>query len=39
LIVPITLIQHYVKKYRCAYLSGQTYLSPAPKELMLRNYT
>lgn len=39
LIVPVTLIQHYVKKYHCAYLSGQTYLSPAPKELMLRNYS
>lgn len=38
LIVPLTLVQHYVKKYHCAYLSGQTYLSPSPKELMLRNY-
>lgn len=38
LIVPVTLIQHYVKKYHCAYLIGQTYLSPSPKELMLRNY-
>jgi uncharacterized protein YbgA (DUF1722 family)/uncharacterized protein YbbK (DUF523 family) len=35
LIVPITLIQHYVKKYHCACLNGQTYLSPAPKELLL----
>jgi uncharacterized protein YbgA (DUF1722 family)/uncharacterized protein YbbK (DUF523 family) len=38
LIVPVTLIQHYVKKYDAAYLNQQIYLSPSPKELMLRNY-
>jgi len=38
LIVPVTLIQHYVKKYDVAYLSGQIYLAPSPKELMLRNH-
>jgi len=38
LIVPITLIQRYVKKYRCACLNGQTYLLPAPKELMPRSF-
>jgi uncharacterized protein YbgA (DUF1722 family) len=38
LIVPITLIHHYVKKYRVAYLADQVYLAPSPKELMLRNH-
>ena len=38
LIVPITLIYHYVKKYAVAYLSSQVYLAPSPKELMLRNH-
>jgi uncharacterized protein YbgA (DUF1722 family) len=38
LIAPITLIQHYVKKYRAAYLVEQVYLAPSPTELMLRNY-
>jgi uncharacterized protein YbgA (DUF1722 family)/uncharacterized protein YbbK (DUF523 family) len=38
LIVPITLIAHYVKKYREPYLEGQYYLHPHPIELMLRNH-
>lgn len=38
LIVPITLIRHYTKKYRVEYLQGQIYLDPSPKELMLRNH-
>ena len=38
LIVPITLIRHYVKKYRMAYIQDQVYLQPHPKELMLRNH-
>lgn len=38
LIVPVTLIRHYVKKYDVAYLSNQVYLAPSPKELMLRNH-
>ncbi|HUR70338.1 MAG TPA: DUF523 and DUF1722 domain-containing protein [Candidatus Limnocylindrales bacterium] len=38
LIVPITLIRHYSNKYRVAYLEGQVYLEPSPKELMLRNH-
>lgn len=38
LIAPITLVQHYVKKYRITYLHDQAYLSPTPKELMLRNH-
>jgi uncharacterized protein YbgA (DUF1722 family)/uncharacterized protein YbbK (DUF523 family) len=38
LIVPITLIAHYVKKHREPYLEGQYYLHPHPMELMLRNH-
>jgi uncharacterized protein YbbK (DUF523 family)/uncharacterized protein YbgA (DUF1722 family) len=36
LIVPITLLRHYVNKYEKQYLKGQAYLSPHPAELMLR---
>jgi uncharacterized protein YbgA (DUF1722 family)/uncharacterized protein YbbK (DUF523 family) len=38
LIVPTTLMNHYVRKYHQAYLSEQTYLSPHPLELQLRNH-
>jgi len=38
LIVPITLLKHYVRKYNQEYLQKQTYLSPHPMELMLRNH-
>ena len=38
LIVPITLIRHYTRKYQVGYLEGQVYLEPSPKELMLRNH-
>jgi uncharacterized protein YbgA (DUF1722 family)/uncharacterized protein YbbK (DUF523 family) len=38
LIVPLTLIRHYVRGFRIAYLEGQVYLDPHPKELMLRNH-
>ncbi len=38
LIVPVTLIRHYVKKYDVVYLQEQIYLNPHPKELMLRNH-
>jgi uncharacterized protein YbgA (DUF1722 family)/uncharacterized protein YbbK (DUF523 family) len=38
LIVPITLIRHYVRRFDVAYLRGQIYLQPHPKELMLRNH-
>jgi uncharacterized protein YbgA (DUF1722 family)/uncharacterized protein YbbK (DUF523 family) len=37
LIVPITLINHYVRKYKPSYLENQVYLNPSPPELMLRN--
>jgi uncharacterized protein YbgA (DUF1722 family)/uncharacterized protein YbbK (DUF523 family) len=38
LIVPITLIRHHVRHHDVAYLAGQVYLEPHPKELMLRNH-
>jgi uncharacterized protein YbgA (DUF1722 family)/uncharacterized protein YbbK (DUF523 family) len=38
LIVPLTLIKHYVRKYEVRYLARQVYLSPYPAELMLRNH-
>jgi len=38
LVVPITLINHYVRKYEEAYLKDQFYLNPHPLELQLRNH-
>jgi uncharacterized protein YbgA (DUF1722 family)/uncharacterized protein YbbK (DUF523 family) len=38
LIVPITLIRHYVRKYDQPYLKEQVYLNPHPLELQLRNH-
>jgi uncharacterized protein YbgA (DUF1722 family)/uncharacterized protein YbbK (DUF523 family) len=38
LVVPITLIAHHVRAQGVAYLAGQTYLQPHPRELMLRNH-
>lgn len=38
LVVPLTLIRHHVRRFAVAYLAGQTYLEPHPKELMLRNH-
>ena len=38
LIVPITLINHYVRKYDEPYLRAQWYLHPHPNELQLRNH-
>jgi uncharacterized protein YbgA (DUF1722 family) len=38
LIVPVTLIRHYVRKYDERYLKRQYYLNPHPVELMLRNH-
>jgi uncharacterized protein YbgA (DUF1722 family)/uncharacterized protein YbbK (DUF523 family) len=38
LIVPIVLINHYVRKYDEPYLKKQNYLNPSPLELMLRNH-
>jgi len=38
LIVPLTLLKHYVAKYDKTYLKDQFYLEPHPAELMLRNH-
>jgi uncharacterized protein YbgA (DUF1722 family)/uncharacterized protein YbbK (DUF523 family) len=38
LIVPLTLMLHYVNKYRIDYLQQQVYLQPHPKELTVRNH-
>ncbi len=38
LIVPMTLLRHYVRKQSVAYLQGQAYLEPHPHELMLMNH-
>jgi uncharacterized protein YbgA (DUF1722 family)/uncharacterized protein YbbK (DUF523 family) len=38
LIVPMTLINHYLKKHDVRYIRDQVYLNPHPKELMLRNH-
>ncbi|MBN1551889.1 DUF523 and DUF1722 domain-containing protein [bacterium] len=38
LIVPITLCNHYVRKYNKSYLRQQIYLNPHPLELQLRNH-
>ncbi len=38
LIVPVTLINHYVRKYQQPYLAKQTYLNPHPADLQLRNH-
>ena len=39
LIVPITLLNHYVRKYDQSYLKQQWYLNPHPLELKLRNHS
>ena len=38
LIVPVTLLLHYVRKYNQPYLKTQWYLEPHPLELKLRNH-
>jgi uncharacterized protein YbgA (DUF1722 family)/uncharacterized protein YbbK (DUF523 family) len=38
LIVPVTLISHYVRQYDQPYLREQFYLNPHPLELQLRNH-
>ncbi|HDP88793.1 MAG TPA: DUF1722 domain-containing protein [Thioalkalivibrio sp.] len=37
LIVPITLLKHHFRRHPDPYIERQVYLSPHPKELMLRN--
>lgn len=38
LVVPLTLIKHYVQTFDVGYIRDQVYLNPHPKELMLRNH-
>ena len=38
IVVPMTLMSHYVRKYDETYLKEQTYLQPHPAELHLRNH-
>jgi len=38
LIVPMTLINHYIRKYDQPYLKKQLYFNPHPKALQLRNH-
>lgn len=38
LVVPLTLLRHHVRIHGIAWLAAQSYLSPHPKELMLRNH-
>ena len=38
LVVPLTLFRSQVRRHGVAYLAGQTYLDPDPKELLLRNH-
>lgn len=38
LIVPVTMLRHYVMKYEIEYLRDQYYLDPHPIELKLRNH-
>lgn len=37
LVVPITLLKHHLRRHPHPYIENQTYLSPHPMELMLRN--
>ncbi|MBD3256786.1 DUF1722 domain-containing protein [candidate division GN15 bacterium] len=38
LVVPLTILTHYVRKFDVKYIKDQVYLNPHPKELMLRNH-
>jgi len=38
LVVPLTLLQHHVRRIDEPYLAGQIWLAPHPRELMLRNH-
>jgi len=38
LVVPVTLLRHHARTGEVAYLQGQTYVEPHPRELMLRNH-
>jgi uncharacterized protein YbgA (DUF1722 family)/uncharacterized protein YbbK (DUF523 family) len=38
LVVPVTLVRHYVRRLHVPYLADQVYLDPHPDELMLLNH-
>lgn len=38
LIVPLTLMRHYIHKFDVPYIQDQVYINPHPKELMLLNH-
>ena len=38
LIVPLTLLNHFLRRHPDAYISEQLYMNPYPDELMLRNH-
>lgn len=38
LIVPLTLLNHHLRRFPQPYISEQYYLNPYPQELMLRNH-
>ena len=38
LVVPVTLLNHYVKKYKPEFLLNQYFLAPHPYELMLKKH-
>ncbi len=38
LIVPVTMLAHYIRKYNKEYLADQYYINALPAELMLRSY-
>ncbi len=38
LVVPITLLRHYIELLDVPYVKDQAYLNPHPRELMLRNH-
>ena len=38
LVVPITMINHFVRRLDVGYIADQVYLHPHPRELMLRNH-
>jgi len=38
LVVPLTLLKHYLRRTPVPYIEDQAYLYPHPKELMLRNH-
>jgi len=38
MIVPITMLRHYLKKYPVDWLKAQVFFNPYPEELLLRSY-